>query len=153
MIPLRRYRKLNSRWKYEYKQHGSNQKPVSPVRVVLLLSDTHIIFISTCVHFRYFCGVRICRLFSFLNCVFCCFVYLRFVNPMLPMSLDCTFLIAPDVSRLYILDCSFGYILTIIYLYGNIRRSLFVLFIWAILFSVLLWFMDSDYPFCIFKLF
>ena len=41
----------------------------------------------------FFCGVRVAHLFSFLCCVFAlCLVY-----PMLPVSLDCQFLIAPSV--------------------------------------------------------
>ena len=42
--------------------------------------------------------------------ILCCvFVYLRFVYPMLPVSLNCPFLIALSVfSGLSIFDCPFG---------------------------------------------
>ena len=41
--------------------------------------------------------VRVIHLFSFLIVVLFCFVCLRLVCPMLPVSLDCPFLIAPLV--------------------------------------------------------
>ena len=46
-----------------------------------------------------FVGVRVAHLFSFLCCVFfVLFVFvLCLVNPMLPVSLDCPFVIAPSV--------------------------------------------------------
>jgi hypothetical protein len=42
--------------------------------------------------------------------ILCCvFVFPRLVYPMLPVSLDCPFLIAPSVfSGLYFFDCPFG---------------------------------------------
>ena len=45
---------------------------------------------------RVFCGVTVAPLFSFLCCAFC-FVCLRPVYPMLPVSLDCAFFIDPSV--------------------------------------------------------
>ena len=52
--------------------------------------------------------VFVCALWCPTYIVFCfCFVFLRLVYPMLPVSLDCPFLIAPSVfSNVYFTYCS-----------------------------------------------
>ena len=55
-----------------------------------------------------FVGVRVVHIFSFLCCVVFLFVCLRPVSryPMLPVSLDCLFLIAPSVFTYIYLQCN-----------------------------------------------
>ena len=55
-----------------------------------------------------FVGVRVVHIFSFLCCVVFLFVCLRPVSryPMLPVSLDCPFLITPSVFSNIYLQCN-----------------------------------------------
>jgi hypothetical protein len=75
-----------------------------------------------CVHLgspMVFGGVSVAHLelFSSLCCVFVLFVFvLCLVCPMLPVSLDCPFLIAPSIfSNVYLFVCLFVFVLCLVY--------------------------------------
>ena len=53
--------------------------------------------------FTLFCFLRIALSNTYLRCVYVLFLFLCLVNPMLAVSLDCPFLIAPSVfSNVYL---------------------------------------------------
>jgi hypothetical protein len=54
-------------------------------------------------YLRYLCLFAHSNVQHILCCVFICFAFLRLVYPMLPVSLDCPFLIFPSVfSNVYL---------------------------------------------------
>jgi len=77
-----------------------NYSPIWLYHFTSCFSTSYVPFGSTWV----FGGVRVAHPFSFLCCVFVLFVFVLCpVYPMLPVSLDCPFLIAPSVfSNVYL---------------------------------------------------
>ena len=63
-------------------------------------------FANIWVHARFYGGVRVAHLFSFLCCCFFALsvFILCLVHPMLPVSLDSPFLIVPSVSLTFVKD-------------------------------------------------
>ena len=75
-----------------------------------------------------FGGVRVARLCSFQGCVFALFVFVVcLVYPMLPVSMDCPFLIAPSV---------FSNVIQHSYVYIAINRNMHSVFMRTIAFFV-----------------
>ena len=77
------------------------------LQIMTMIKQNRLIFkiviLKNSLHPQFFLGsVCVAHLFSFLCCVFFCFLLLfvfilHLVCPMLPVSLDCPFLIAPSV--------------------------------------------------------
>ena len=71
-----------------------------PILTVYMSNRNYLPFGSTCVHARFFVG--------FMLLIFSCVVFICLVYPILPVSLDCWFLIFPSVfSNVYFKHVSY----------------------------------------------